>query len=94
MRLLDRVDRALFDHSFTLFGCLVHVYPFRCAMHGAINVRTKRWGWVCFKPPTRVFGHWWPWYFYASPDATPSEATFYRGGVSRHRHPEARQEGR
>ena len=77
--LLDRIDRALFDHSFTLFGCLVHVYPIRCAMHGAINVRTKRWGWVCFHPPMRSFGAWWPGYFYCSPDGTPGMSTFYIG---------------
>jgi hypothetical protein len=77
--LLDRIDRALFDHSFTVFGLLVHVFPSRCAMHGAINVRTKRWGWVCFHPPLRSFGAWWPGYFYCSPDGTPGMSTFYLG---------------
>ena len=79
-RLVDRLDDMLFSHSFTVFGRRVFVYPFRSAMHGAIDIRTKRWGWVCFKPPTRAFGRWWPWYFYVSPDATPSKATYYRGG--------------
>lgn len=40
------------------------------AMHVALNVRTP-WGWVCFHPTMRVFGRWWPWYFYVSQDATP-----------------------
>lgn len=41
------------------------------AMHVAINVET-RWGYVCFHPTFRVFGVWWPWYFYISRDGTPS----------------------
>lgn len=70
-RLLDRIDRFLFDRSFTVFGCWVALYPIRCAMHGAINISTKRWGYVCIKPPTYSFGAWWPGYFYTSPNATP-----------------------
>ena len=45
------------------------------AMHVAVNIKT-RWGYVCFHPTWRVFGHWWPWYFYISPNATPWAATF------------------
>lgn len=48
------------------------------AMHVAVNIQT-RWGYVCFHPPFRVFGHWWPWYFYVSPDATPYRARFRMG---------------
>ena len=57
----------------------VVVYPLRCAMHGAINIWTERWGWVCLKPPTRVFKTWWPGYFYLSPNATPWAATLMLG---------------
>ena len=57
----------------------VTIYPLRSAMHGAINVWTKRWGYVCFKPPTYVYGRWWPWYFYLSPNATPWGATLILG---------------
>lgn len=46
------------------------------AMHVAINIRTKRWGWICFHPTWHMFGKWWPWYFYISPDATPCSAKF------------------
>lgn len=60
----------------------VTVYPLRSAMHGAVNVWTRRWGYVCFKPPTYVFGRWWSWYFYVSPNATPWAATFILGGDS------------
>jgi hypothetical protein len=49
------------------------IYGFN-AMHVAVNLYTKRWGWICFHPPFRVFGIWWPWYFYVSRDATPSSA--------------------
>lgn len=46
------------------------------AMHWAVNIKTKRWGWVCFRLPFRCFGKWWPLYFYCSPDGTPTAATF------------------
>jgi hypothetical protein len=45
------------------------------AMHVALNLET-RWGWICFHPTWRVFGKWWPWYFYISSDATPYRARF------------------
>jgi len=46
------------------------------AMHWAVNIRTKRWGYVCFRLPLRCFGRWLPLYFYCSPNATPGAATF------------------
>jgi hypothetical protein len=46
------------------------IYGFN-AMHVALNLWTRRWGYICFHPPMRVFGRWWPWYFYISRDATP-----------------------
>lgn len=49
------------------------------AMHWAINIRTKRWGYICFRLPFKCFGQWWPLYFYCSPDATPQSATFILG---------------
>lgn len=49
------------------------------AMHVAINIRTKRWGYICFHPTFRVFGQWWSWYFYVSRDATPQSASYRRG---------------
>ena len=50
------------------------------AMHWAVNMRTRRWGWVCFRLPVRCFGRWWPLYFYCSPNATPKNATFWLFG--------------
>lgn len=46
------------------------------AMHWAVNIRTKRWGYICFRLPLRCFGKWWPLYFYISPNGTPWAATF------------------
>lgn len=65
--------------AFSLFGHRITFYPLRSAMHGAVNIRTKRWGYICFKPPTYVFGQWWSWYFYLSPNATPWAATLILG---------------
>lgn len=49
------------------------IYGFN-AMHVAMNLRTP-FGFVCFHPTFRVFGKWWPWYFYISRDGTPNSAT-------------------
>lgn len=46
------------------------------AMHWAVNIKTKRWGYICFRLPFRCFGCWWPLYFYISPNGTPSQSTF------------------
>ena len=59
-------------------GRRVTIYGFN-AMHVAVNVRTKRWGYVCFHPTIRCFGKWWPWYFYVSPNGTPWAATYAIG---------------
>ena len=50
-------------------------YPISSAMHGAINISTRRWGFVCFK-----IGWRWPSYFYLSPNGTPWGATLLLGG--------------
>lgn len=49
------------------------------AMHWAVNIRS-RWGYICFRLPLKCFGRWWRMYFYISPDATPSGATFWLYG--------------
>jgi len=68
------------------------IYPLRSAMHGAAQFWTRRWGWVCFKPPTYAFGRWWPAYFYLSPNATPWAATLHIGaGVPKRRTAAARR---
>lgn len=55
------------------------IYPLECAMHGAWNLWVRGIGYICFKPPTKVFGYWWPAYFYISRNATPWAAWFYLG---------------
>ena len=49
------------------------------AMHLALNIKTKRWGYICIHPTIEAFGRTWQWYFYASPNATPWAATFAIG---------------
>lgn len=49
------------------------------AMHWAINIKTSKWGYVCFRLPFLCFGKWWPLYFYCSPNGTPWASTFYLG---------------
>lgn len=51
------------------------------AMHWGVDIRTKKFGYVCFRLPFRCFGRWWPLYFYCSPDATPTIATFKLGRI-------------
>lgn len=50
------------------------------AMDFAVNISTKRWGYICFTLPTfaRIAGIR-RWYFYCSPNATPWACTFFRG---------------
>lgn len=64
--------------SFQVFHWRITIYGFN-AMHLAVNVWTKRWGYLCFHPSVKIWGRWWPWYFYASPNATPWAATFAIG---------------
>lgn len=69
--------------SFRIFGRRVTIYGFN-AMHGAIDISTRRWGWVCFQPPFWMHGKWWPWKFYVSPNGTPGCSTFAIGpGIDR-----------
>jgi hypothetical protein len=57
----------------------VTFYRFETAMHGAVNISTKRWGVICFAWP-RLGGYRdWPAYFYLSPNATPWASTLMLG---------------
>lgn len=49
------------------------------AMHWGICIKTKTFGYICFRLPLRCFGCWWHLYFYVSPNATPWASTFYIG---------------
>lgn len=57
----------------------ITVYLGRNAIHIAINIHTKRWGYICFHPLFRMYGKWWPSYFYLSPDGTPTTSTYLKG---------------
>jgi hypothetical protein len=73
--LWNRVERQLRGHRsigpVTMYGAN--------AMHWAVNISTRRWGYVCFRLPLPCDETWWPLYFYCSPNATPWAATFFRG---------------
>ena len=49
------------------------------AMLWAMEYRTKKWGYVVFKPPIRTFGKYHGWWFYLSPNGTPWASTYYIG---------------
>lgn len=51
----------------------------RNAMHWGVTIRTKKFGYICFRLPFTCFGKWWPLYLYFSPNATPWAATFMIG---------------
>ena len=49
------------------------------AMHWAVNIRTTKYGYICFRLPFRCFGKFFPLYLYFSPNGTPWACTFYLG---------------
>lgn len=49
------------------------------AMQYAVNFRTKRFGYICFRPPNFCYGEYRKPYFYLSPNGTPWACTFYLG---------------
>lgn len=65
--------------SITIFGAN--------AMNWTINIRTKKWGVICFTLPTisrfrktRYDKKWrFEWYYYLSPNGTPWASTYYIG---------------
>ena len=52
----------------------ITIYGFN-AMRVALNIRTCRWGYICFHPTIKFYGRKFPWYFYISRNATPWLAT-------------------
>lgn len=61
--------RFPFKNRITFFG--------ENAMHWGVTIYLNRFKTnVCFRLPFRCFGHWWPLYFYISPNGTPNSATF------------------
>lgn len=84
----ERLRRWLFKHlgghvTIKWFGWHLTIYGFN-AMLCAVNFRTRRWGWVCFRPSLRFLGWKRVWYLYVSPNGTPSVATYAIGpGIGR-----------
>ena len=58
--------------NFTWFG--------ENAMLWAMELHTKKWGYIVFKPPIRSFGKYHGWWFYLSPNGTPWASTYHIGG--------------
>ena len=71
---VSAVDGRVAFRVLTIGHVEITVYALDTAMHGAVNIFVPRVGYVCFKPPTKAFGVWWPWYLYISPDGTPNRA--------------------
>ena len=57
--------------KFTWYGCNAMMY--------AMNFHTKKWGYICFRPPNFCMGKYRSPYFYLSPNGTPWACTFYFG---------------
>lgn len=74
--LINILDNLLNGHI--SIGKRITIYG-RNSMHWAVNIRTKRFGYICFRLPFTCFGKWFPLYFYFSPNATPWAATFMIG---------------
>lgn len=56
------------------------------AMHYAINVYTRRFGYICFRPTTRNHecpDDKWKWYLFCSPNGTPWASTFAIGDIDK-----------
>ena len=75
-RWLERTFSGHVSFRVPLLGWKVTQYGFN-AMHCALNIKTRRWGYICVHPPVRCFGVWWAWKVYLSQCATPWAA--YRG---------------
>jgi len=73
------LEKHLGGHiSFRACGLCIVLYGFN-AMHIALNIHARRWGWICFHPGIRFYKHHWPWKFYVSPNGTPWASTIAIG---------------
>lgn len=61
----------------TVYGCN--------GMYYAMNFKTKRFGYICFRPPNFCFGKYRKPYLYFSPNGTPWASTFYLGASKQER---------
>lgn len=55
----------------------------RNAMQYAVNIRTKKYGSVCFRLPIPCYGKFPKLYLYFSPNGTPWASTFYLGDAKK-----------
>tara|TARA_R110000772_G_scaffold43995_1_gene101179 strand:+ start:7116 stop:7625 length:510 start_codon:yes stop_codon:yes gene_type:complete len=66
-----------FGGSISFFN--VTIYG-RNAMCWAVNIRTKKYGYVCFNLPIPMYGRINKFYYYLSPNGTPQASTYYKFG--------------
>jgi hypothetical protein len=48
------------------------------AMHWAVQIYTKKYGYIVFTLPLRTFGKYWGCHIYFSPNGTPWASTYYK----------------
>jgi len=78
-----KLDKYLGEHisigNITIYG--------HNAMHWAVNIHTKKFGYICFRLPLPIFDWnrpiWKPLYLFFSPNGTPWAATFLIGKTDR-----------
>lgn len=70
--ILDKwFDGHISFRNITIYG--------RNAMRWKVNIRTKKWGCICFNLPIPIEGKIEKFYFYLSPNGTPWVSTYYIG---------------
>lgn len=48
------------------------------AMHWAVQIYIKKWGYIVFTLPFRTYGKFWGCHLYCSPNGTPWACTYYK----------------
>ncbi len=75
-KLIDLAYKSPFQGHINI-GRKITIYGFN-AMWLMVQIYTRRWGYICFRPPNFHPIH--GWCFYCSPNGTPWAATFMLGG--------------
>lgn len=83
-RLLDKwLGGYISFFNITIYG--------RNAMRWAVNIKTKKYGYICFNLPIPVEGIVDKFYYYLSPDGTPNASTYWFGNKHNKRLAELRK---
>lgn len=79
---MSTIDKYLGGHW--NIGKRITIYGLN-AMQWAVNIHTKRWGYICFRLPLPCWGKFPRLYFYVSPNATPWASTYCIGKGAKER---------